>query len=178
MKINISDSELALLNALRKFDEVEMKTIDNIPQLKGATIDIPRRGKGDVVKAPIWLVKYLIDIRKLTISDSLIKLLSQNLWRELAQPISRTSIAKIDPRFYNIVYVYMYILGKTAMPGGKPLANKDDIMAAINKRREVISKLSELDLEILRDRLTFEEKVLLNRLRDINKDWGKVLGVD
>ena len=178
MKINISDSELALLNALRKFDEVEMKIVDNIPRLKGATIDIPRRKRGDVVKAPIWLVEYLIDTRKLTVSNTLTKLISQNLWRELAQPVSRTSIAKIDPRFYNIVYVYMYILRKTGMPEGKPLANKDDIMAAINKRRGIISKLSELDLEILRDRLTYEERVLLNRLRDINKDWDKVLGVD
>lgn len=178
MKTNILDPELALLNALRKFDEVEMKTIDNIPPMRGATINIPRRGRGDTIKAPIWLVEYLIDIGKITISDTLIKLLSQNLWRELAQPVSKTGIAKIDPRFYDIIHVYTYILGKTTMLGGKMLANKDDIRAAINKRREVINKLSGIDLEILRDRLTHEERVLLNRLRDINKDWDKVLGVD
>ena len=176
--MRMSEPELALLSAIKKFDEIDMKTIDNIPLIKGATVNISRKGRGEVIKAPIWLVEYLIDIGKVTISDNLVKRLSQNLWRELAQPISKASIAKIDPYFYSIVYIYMYSLGKTGMLGGTALANKDDIKAAINKRKEVINKLSGIDLEILRDRLTFEEKVFLNRLRVINKDWNRVLGVD
>lgn len=178
MKINLSDPELALLNAIKKFEYIEMKVIDDIPSIKSATIDIPKKSRGDDFKAPIWLVENLIDKGKVNIPDTLMKRLSQNLWRELAQPVSRTGIAKIDPHFYNVIYVYMYILERSNLVAGKPLANKDDIKAVINKRREIISKLSEIDLEILRDRLTFEERILLNRLRVVNKNWDMILGVE
>ncbi len=178
MRIGISDPEIALLNAVKKFEKINMKTIDNLPPIRCASAIVARKGRGEDVRLPVWLAEYLIERGKVNISEAAVKILTQNLWRELAQPASRSSIAKIDPRFYTIVHIYGLILKKGGVIGTRPMANRDDIRAAINKRKDVISKLSNIDLGIMEDRLTFEEKILLNKLRTINKEWDKIIGVD
>jgi hypothetical protein len=178
MRVRIVHPEIALLESIKKFDKIDMKTIDNLPPIRCASIKIPRKGRGEDVKLPIWLAEYLIDRGKVNISEKALKILSQNLWRELAQPSTGSTLAKIDTRFYTIAHTYMYILKRGGIIGTRPMANRDNIRAVINKRREVISKLSHIDLGVMEDRLTLEEKILLSKLRVVNKDWEKAIGVD
>jgi hypothetical protein len=177
MKVKFADPEVALLNSILKFEEITMKTIDNIVPIRSATVEVDRKVRGEDIRLPIWLAEYLIDKGKISISEKLLKTLTQNIWRELAQPTSKLSIAKIDSSFYNIIYIYNYLLKKGAIIGGRPVASRDDIRTVINKRREVISKLSSTDLGILEDRLTFQEKILLKKIRGAIKEWDRAIGL-
>ena len=176
--IKYSDLLLKLLDILLHFTCIELKVIEEIPKIKTSTLDIPPKKPGDKINAPIWLLKYLLKTGKVMITDEITKYISKYIWIELAKSGRDAGVTELDEKFYPIINLYLYALKNGYVKNITPLAREDAIRMIINKRRDLITKLSGGNLEKLESKFTLEERVLLNIQSMLNEMWNKIVGVD
>jgi len=171
------NDRLKLLETYILFSSVKVKLVRNIPDLELGLISVRSRKAGEVITVPLWLGEFLIDKGLAVITDDMIKKISRNVWREYAQPRGE-SLAQVDKDFYSVAKLYLYFLRKSGGMGLRPLAKEEDIIKVLNKRVAIIMKLATLDFDThVVDRLTFEEKVLLNYLRSVYREWKNIMGI-
>lgn len=170
-------SRLRLLEKYILLANVKVRLIRSLPNMELGMLKIRGRESGEVITVPLWLAEFLIDKGIAVITDETIKKISRNVWREYAQPRGE-SLAQIDKDFYPVAKMYLHFLRKGGGKGLRPLAKEEDIIRVMNKRLSILMKLATIEVDMrIEGRLTYEEKILLNHLRDVYKEWKIIMGI-
>lgn len=183
MEKGMLSSELGEINKLRLLDtyllltNVKVKLVRDLPSIKTSTLDLRAKSRGEVITVPLWLAEVLIDKGIAVITDEIVKKISRNVWREYAQP-KLMSLAQVDKDFYPIAKIYLHFLRRGGGKGLRPLAKEEDVIKVMNKRLSIIMNLATIDVDTrVEDRLTYEEKVLLNHFRSVYREWKNIMGI-
>lgn len=178
--VNWGMNRLNSLKLLEKYillTNVKVKLVRRLPHMELGMIELRGRESGEEIIVPLWLAEVLIDKGIAVITDETIKKISRNVWREYAQPKGE-SLAQIDKDFYPIAKMYLFFLRRGGGKGLRPLAKEEDVIRVMNKRLSILMKLATIDTDRrIEDRLTYEEKILLNHLRDVYKEWKVIMGI-
>ncbi len=157
---------------------IEVIMLEDIPRLRLATFDFPPSKKGDKVYLPLWLVRVLERHGLVAIdSEKEFMWLGRAHWREKVQPPKGTlSISKLPEDFYpRTLNIIQTLASHVADPVVRQkLGQAENLFRDVVKRRmHVLSEISQLegfDSSIL-GKLTFEEQLLLNLLKDALNRW-------
>ncbi|MEM0056877.1 MAG: hypothetical protein QXH96_00115 [Candidatus Geothermarchaeota archaeon] len=168
----MADPELDLITSLKEFERCKLKAIRKIPAVKCATISLNEVDENKDIEAPLWLLKYLLEKGMVTLSDDMLRQIKGNVWRQLAQP--DTVLAKVDPNLYILIHLYLRFIKKN--PDLMSIfPTEDHIKSMVNKRYGLVTKCTDIITENIESRLTFEEKILLKRLKSVFEAWNKYL---
>lgn len=182
MNLNNKSLDIELLKKLTKFKEVEIITNENLGPLETATFKMDRKTRDTKIKVPLWLAEELIKNGKARIPENLIYWFNQVIWKEKAKLGKEAlSISKQDEKFYPNIHLLEIGLKYDKLLGLDDNARnnlKHLIRLVVNKRLEAILKAGEAGDEVIYDRLTPEERVLLKNIRNIIRNWIEYTGVE
>lgn len=175
--------EIEILKILREWSKVEVILLKDIERMEMATIQLEYAKAGDKIKVPLWVAKKLIDEGVATIDmEKMINWIHRVHWREKVQGTTKFGISKLPREFYSNAELLIYILNRkpevlhnTSEDFKKSILSK--LKEVINKRIAIIPLLSDIEDTELVERLTEEEKVLLNLYKAIISNWRKFVEV-
>lgn len=168
----MADPELDLITSLKEFERCKLKATCRIPAIKCATVSLGEVGENKEIEAPLWLIKHLLEKGMVTLSDDALRQIKGNVWRQLAQPDA--VLAKVDPNLYILIHLYLRFIKKNPS-SATPFPTEDHIKSVVNRRYGLIAKCAGIATEDIESRLTFEERILLKRLRALLEVWNKYL---
>jgi len=170
------------MKRLIRFREVEVITNENIGPINTVTFFLDRKPRDARIKVPLWFAEKLIKMGKARLPDNLIHWFNQVIWKEKAKLGKESlSISKQDDKFYpNLFLLHIGLKYDKVSSLDENARNnlKHLIRLVINKRLEVILKAGEAGDEIIYERLTPEEKVLLKNIKNLIKNWIEYTGVE
>jgi len=172
---NLDIDEIKLLSKIILLREVKVRLTSNIDRIETATTRIIGKKIGDEIKVPLWTALMLIDKGMATIPEEVLKKIMRNLWREEVQ--SKNSLGMIDKDIYPYIYLYIHFLKKSGEDGIRYGLDIDYIRRMINKRVDMIRRVGYIDTDILEERLTLEEIILLKKMKEVYDNWIKCVGL-
>ena len=182
MNLNNKYLDIELMKKLIRFKEVEIITNENIGPINTATFSLERKPRDTKIRVPLWFAEELIKLGKARIPDNLIYWFNQVIWKEKAKLGKETlSISKQDEKFYpNLFILHIGLKYDRILSLDENARNnlKHLIRLVINKRLEAILKAGEAGDEIIYERLTPEERVLLKNIKNLIKNWIEYTGVE
>lgn len=173
--------EIDILNILKKWELIEGTLLQPIKEFKLATLRVQEGRSGDKIRLPLWMLEDMIEGGLATVNiEKLVSWIHRIHWREKVQKSSEYSLSKAPPELYVNIELLKYILERardTGLSKEHKRVIMDKIIEVVNRRRAVISMLSDVDTAGLEDRLTIEERVLLNLYKKIVHSWRRLVEV-
>lgn len=176
------DPFIQAANLLNDLSQVEIRLTQDLLKLKLATFELPPTRKGEKVRVPLWVARLLESEGLAAIDEEELVWLGKVHWREKVQsPRDTLSISILPKEFYPRVRNILHSLSAAPQDGYtrqryRQAANLN--RDVVRRRTHVIAELALLDTVdlSLMDKLTHEEKALLNRLRRTIRGWLKSHG--
>ncbi|PCN50670.1 hypothetical protein B6U99_03375 [Candidatus Geothermarchaeota archaeon ex4572_27] len=175
--------ELEVARVLREWTRLDARLLKDVEGYRLATVSLRGARAGGAAKLPLWLVRALLD-RGLAAVDveGLLGWVHKVHWRESVQKAAEYSISKAPPEFYAKLRLVLYILRdrpelSRQVPEEARKAVLEKLREVVNRRRAIIPILSEVEDSELVDRLTFEERLLLNIYRRVVGGWRGFTGI-
>jgi len=179
----LSIPEIEILKILREWNKVEVILLKDIDRVETATSRLEYAKAGDKIKVPLWMAKKLIDKGIATIDvEKMISWIHRVHWREKVQKTTEFGISKLPREFYTNAELLLYTLKNKPeifheISDDLKKSLLDKLKEIVNKRIAIIPLLSDIEDTELIDRLTDEEKVLLNLYKAIISSWRKFIEV-
>jgi hypothetical protein len=163
---------------LEDLSQVEVVLLQDVMGFKLASLQLPPSKRGDKVKVPLWLARLLHErgVAGIDVDNELVWL-GRIHWREKVQPpqeaLSLSSLPRdFYPRVLNILHALHAFYDDPVVR--QRLGQAENFFRDIVSRRlHVITEMARLettDLSI-QERLTLEERCLLDQLRERVSDW-------
>ncbi len=175
--------EIRMLKILREWNEVEVILRKDLKEYETLTIKLPYAKAGEIISVPLWVAKVLINERVASIDiEKLNEWINRVYWREKVQIKGSYNISRLPPEFYTKVSLISFLIEKLQEEENYPALEilrrgMDRLREVINKRKNAIPVLSEIEETSITERLTYEEKVLLRIFKEIINSWKSYTGV-
>jgi len=157
---------------------VEVVLLEDLVGVKLASFQLPPSKKGEKVKVPLWLARLLQErgLAGIDIENELVWL-GRVHWREKVQPpqdaLSLSNLPKdFYPRVLNIIHA-LYTFYNDPVVRQRLGQAENFFRDIVGRRLHVITEMARLEttaLSIL-ERLTLEERCLLDQLREMVSEW-------
>ena len=175
--------EIEILKVLREWEEIDLILKRDLTGYEVASLNISAAKAGEKLTVPLWVAKVLIE-RNIAFTDTedVIDWINRVYWREVVQKRGTYNISKLPEDFYARINLILFILDMLRREEKYDVIeilrkSLEKLREIVNKRRNAIPLLSEIENTELTERLTFEEKVLLRIFKRIIFTWRNYVGV-
>lgn len=181
--IGMVQPEIEILKILREWENVDIILKKDIDEYVMLTYRLPYAKSGETITVPLWVAKVLIDDDIAFVDiEKLNEWINRVYWREKVQRKGLYNISKITKDFYVKTSLICFLIDKLHKIGdyeNLELLRKglEKLREVINKRKNAIPVLSEIEDLTIMDRLTEEEKILLGIFKEIIYFWRSYTGV-
>lgn len=174
----MSHPSYRVLKLLEDLSQVEVVLLEDTVGVKLASFHLPPGKRGDKVRVPLWLARLLHErgVAGIDIENELVWL-GRVHWREKVQPpqeaLSLSSLPKdFYPRVLNILHALHTFYDDPVVR--QRLGQAENFFRDIVGRRlHVITEMARVETTALsiQERLTLEERCLLDQLREMVFEW-------